>query len=198
MSALAIAALVLVSAWIGVLTLVVVLLVRQVGLLTVRLSAAGQAISVENDGPEVGDRIPENVAAALPDLREDRAHLLLVSSTCDPCRELVADISDRRFDGDNIVALVPGEGEQAADFAGLFPSGIRTVGDPEATELAGLLGIESTPFALEVERGTVTKKAYLFDGAADLMRFVGDEEGLAEAPARSFVEISRKGTIEGR
>ncbi len=66
MSTLAVAALVLVCVWLGVLTLVAVLLVRQVGLLTVRLSVAGQALAVENDGPEVGSQHTRgrNVCAA--------------------------------------------------------------------------------------------------------------------------------------
>ena len=62
MSALAIVALVLACVWLGVLTFVVVLLVRQVGLLTVRLSMATQAISLDDDGPEVGSILPEDVA----------------------------------------------------------------------------------------------------------------------------------------
>ena len=41
MSTLASAALILICIWLGVLTLVVVLVVRQIGLLTVRLSVAG-------------------------------------------------------------------------------------------------------------------------------------------------------------
>ncbi len=49
MSGIAVAALVLVCVWLGVLSLVVVLLVRQIGLLTVRLSVAGQALSPDND-----------------------------------------------------------------------------------------------------------------------------------------------------
>ena len=48
MSALAIAALVLVCAWLGILTFVVMLLVRQVGLLTVRFSMATQAMSLDD------------------------------------------------------------------------------------------------------------------------------------------------------
>ena len=193
MSALAIAALVLVCIWLGVLTLVVVLLVRQIGLLTVRLSVAGRALSVDDDGPEVGSSVPEDVA--LPDLEEERAYLLLISAGCTPCRELVADLGDRRFE-QNIVALVPGSEEQASELAALLPPGIRAVLDPEATSLAESLKIQSTPFALEVERGTVTRKAYLYEGASDLIGFV--ESGNAPAKTRGFVETTKKGTIEGR
>ena len=193
MSALAIAALVLVCVWLGVLTLVVVLLVRQIGLLTVRLSVADRALSVDNDGPEVGSSVPEDVA--LPDLEEERAYLLLFSAGCTPCRELVADLGDRRFE-QNIVALVPGSEEQASELAALLPPGIRAVLDPEASSLAESLKIQSTPFALEVERGTITRKAYLYEGASDLIGFV--ESGNAPAETKGFVEITKKGAIEGR
>ncbi len=195
MSALAIAALVLVCIWLGALTLVVVLLVRQIGLLTVRLSVAGQALSVDNDGPEVGSSIPEDVASVLPDLEEERAYLLLISAGCTPCRELVADLGERPFEQD-IVALVPGDEGQASELASLLPSGIRAVLDPEASGVAGALKLESTPFVLEVERGTVTRKAYLYEGASDLITFV--ESGDTPAETKNFVEITKKETIEGR
>lgn len=195
MSALAVAALVLVCIWLGVLTLVAVLLVRQVGLLTVRLSVAGQALAVENDGPEVGSNIPEDVTSALPDLEAERAYLLLISAGCTPCRELVADIGDRSFE-QTIVALVPGNEEQGSELALLLPSGIRAVLDPEAARLAETLKLQSTPFALEIERGKVTRKAYLYEGASDLIEFVGS--GTAPVDTHSFAEITEKEAIEGR
>jgi hypothetical protein len=149
MSALAIVALVLVCAWLGVLTFVVVLLVRQIGLLTVRLSVATQAISLDDDG--------------------------------------------HRFE-QSVVALVPGREEQAGELAALLPTGIRVVLDPEATQLAESLDLESTPFAIEVEGGTVTSKVHLFGGASALLEFV--ESGSARNGG--FVEISEKEAIEGR
>jgi hypothetical protein len=195
MSALAITALVLVCAWLGVLTLVVVLLVRQIGLLTVRLSVASQTLSLDDDGPEVGDSVPEDVASVLPDLEEERSYLLLISAGCTPCRELVVDLGEHSFE-QKIVALVPGREEQASELAALLPSGIRVVLDPEATELAESLELESTPFAIEVEGGTVTRKTYLHEGASDLIAFVESGEGAVEQ--KNFVEITDKEAIEGR
>ncbi len=195
MSALAIAALVLVCIWLGVLTLVVVLLVRQIGLLTVRLSVASEATPLDNDGPEIGSGVPEDVAVVLPDQAEEHAYLLLVSSTCTPCWELVADLGERRFE-QKIVALVPGHGEKAGELAALLPSGIQVVLDPEATRLAGALQLQSTPFALEIERGAVSRKAYLHEGASDLIKFVESGNGAAEK--KNFVEITEKEEIEGR
>src|SRR3712207_5271059 len=186
MSALAIAALVLVCIWLGVLTLVVVLLVRQIGLLTVRLSVASQAFSLDDDGPEVGSSLPEEVTSVLPELREERAYLLLISAGCTPCRKLVVDLEGHRFE-QKVVALVPGRPEQAGEIAALLPSGVRTVLDPQAAGVADALKLESTPFALEVERGTVTAKAYMHEGASDLIAFV--EAGNGQAETKDFVEI---------
>jgi hypothetical protein len=193
LSALAIAALVLVCAWIGVLTLVVVLLVRQVGLLTVRLSMATQAMSLDDDGPEIGSSLPEDVAEVMPEV--EPAYLLLISAGCDPCRELVAELDGHRLE-QGVVALVPGRQEQASELAALLPPGIRAVFDPEATQLSESLDLESTPFALEVDRGTVTRKVHLYGGASALIEFV--ESGSAPAQKSNLVEITEKETIEGR
>lgn len=195
MSALAITALVLICAWLGVLTLVVVLLVRQIGLLTVRLSVASQTLSLDDDGPEVGSNVPDDVASILSDLEENRGYLLLISAGCTPCRELVVELGEHRFE-QKILALVPGREEQASQLAALLPSDIRVVLDPEATELAESLELESTPFAIEVEGGTVTRKTYLHEGASDLIAFV--ESGEAAVEKKNFVEITEKEAIEGR
>ncbi len=196
MSALAIAALVLVCIWLGALTLVVVLLVRQIGLLTVRLSVAGEAVSLDDDGPEVGSSVPDTVASVLPSGGEERAFLLLVSSTCTPCRELVADLrGEHRFE-QKIVALVPGPEELARELAALLPPGVKAVLDPQATGLAEALDLESTPFALEVEGKTVTRKAFLHRGASELIEFVGSAGERAET--ETFVDITQKQAIEGR
>ena len=195
MSTPAVAALVLVCAWLGALTLIVVLLVRQIGLLTVRLNVASQALSLDDDGPEVGSKVPEEVASVLPGPEVERAYLLLVSAGCEPCRELVADLREHRFE-QNVVALVPGREEQASEIAALLPSGVRVVLDPRATRLAEVLELESTPFALEVERGTVTRKAYLHAGASDLIGFV--DSGDAPQQEKGFVKLTEKEAVEGR
>ena len=189
MSGIAVAALVLVCVWLGVLSLVVVLLVRQIGLLTVRLSVAGQGLSLDDDGPEVGSEEPDEVASALSSLEGERAYVLLLSSTCAPCRELAADVGERHFD-QPIVALVPGDEQMAGELASLLPSGMQAVLDPDATRLAEALRITSTPFALEVENGAVTRKAYLYSGAPDLVEFV--ETNGAEAESNRFAQVAKK------
>jgi hypothetical protein len=84
---------VLASVWLGVLSLVVVLLVRQIGLLTLRfdqVDLADPPFKPEGDGPELGDAVPPDVIAALPELATEPTYLLLLSATCTSCRELAA------------------------------------------------------------------------------------------------------------
>ena len=194
MSALAIAALVLVCAWLGLLTFVVMLLVRQVGLLTVRLSMATQAMSLDDDGPDIGSSLPEEVAEVMPE--GQTAYLLLTSAGCEPCRELVVELDGRPFE-QNVVALVPGHQPQAGELAALLPQGMPVVLDPQATELAESLELESTPFVIEVQGGTVTNKAHLHEGASALIEFV--ESGNNDSAQNgSFVEITKKEATDGR
>lgn len=194
MSALAVTALVLVCVWLSVLTLIAVLLVRQIGLLTVRLNVASQTLSLDDDGPEIGSGVPEEVASVLPG-RDERAYLLLISAGCQPCRELVSDLGEHRFE-QSVVALVPGRAEQASELAALLPSGVRAVLDPKATRLAEVLELESTPFALEIEGGIFTRKAFLHEGASDLIGFVGS--GDPPPQKESFLELTEKKAVEGR
>ena len=184
LSGLTTIALVVGSVWLGVLTLVIVLSVRQIGLLTVRLSTTRNNeipetieesdFSVDSDGPEVGSEIPEEMTSVLPDLSQDGMHhILLVSANCSPCRELASELRRQSFTSP-VTALVAGRNEGLADgLEELLPSGVRTVRDPEATKLARSLNIQSTPFAVAVGNGRVVKKTYVYR-PADFVEFVED------------------------
>jgi hypothetical protein len=195
-------ALIVFSLWLGVLTLVVILTVRQIALLTVRLStAAGGQLStitddeflVDDDGPEVGGELPEEVASALPELGWQKSFILLVSSTCAPCRELAAELQAHHFAAP-VIALVAGrDRELADDLAELLPSGMHIVRDPQATELAGALQIHSTPFAVAIGSGRVVEKTYVHR-SADLVAFI-EGEGSPDVVkiARNPKEVDRVG-----
>ena len=162
------------------------------------LAAGNVAERVGRSKPSVSNRIrllelPDDVAEAMPD--RERAFLLIISARCEPCRELVVELDGHQFE-QSVVALVPGRQEQASELAALLPPGMRVVVDPEATQLAESLDLESTPFAIAVEGGTVTSKVHLFGGASALLEFV--ESAGARAENGSFVEISEKEAIEGR
>lgn len=183
-------ALVLAGIWLGFLTLVVVLTIRQVGLMTVRLSAANDTastgdmtFSVDNDGPEIGSSVPGAVASVLSQLGRERTCLLLVSATCVPCHKLVMELH-KQGELPGTIALVAGRAEVADGLAALLPPEMHIVRDPQAAELANALQIQSTPFAVAIEDGRISGKAYV--------RRVTDFIALLEAQRRAnLVEISR-------
>lgn len=163
-------ALVATATWLLVLTVVCLLTIRQIALLTIRLEVRGEAFSFGDDGLEVGFRVPDDVLESLPELGERLGYVMLISSSCATCKELVPELAhDYR---DPMVALVAGTPRTADAIIELLPTGFRAVRDPEATELARLLEVQSTPFVLEIESGIVTGKAYLHE-PEDLSRLIG-------------------------
>jgi len=170
-SGLGIAAVVLLSLWLGALTLAVLLLIRQIGLITVRLDVAR---SGRDDGLGIGDRVPTQVLAALPELEHGLVYLLFLSPSCGPCLEIVPELGSQDFEAP-VIALFGGRDEMADDFEATFPSEIRTMRDPIASEVADTLKIRSTPFAIEIETGIVTGKTYMRE-AADLVRLMAARE----------------------
>lgn len=182
MSTLGTTALILAAIWMGALTVVAVLLVRQIAILMVRLDRIGSSTTlVPNydpmaEGPEVGSQLPAGVAQALPELGSGTSHIVLLSATCGPCRDIAeglgrSDLSTVRKQG-KVVALVPGRAELADALVTLLPSGIRHVRDPQATALATELSIQRVPFALRVDAGKVTAKAPPLDSTKDLLQFM--------------------------
>jgi hypothetical protein len=170
MSALQLTALILSGFWLGVLTLAVLLLVRQVSVLTVRLDIAIQQFSPSNDWLAVGAPVPEEVTTALPQLREGLHYILALSATCEPCRDLVA-----QFDGQEVIrhvlALVSGPPERAENLIDFLPPSVEVIRDPRASSLLRSLQIRSTPYAVEMENGIVSGTVFPSE-VTDLFRLM--------------------------
>ena len=169
MSSIEVVAVVVVGVWLATVSFVLLLLVRQIGLLTVLVQQGGPPVSMDRDGLEVGEQVPEDVVSALS-LNGRPTYVLLMSTTCGPCRELAADLEGAAIDAP-LVALVSGADDLADGLVALLPNGVRVVRDPDATVLAKSLRINSSPFAIEVEAGTVTGKSYV-NTRSDLLRLV--------------------------
>lgn len=196
MSGAGIAALILTTLWLGLITLLLLLIIRQIGLITVRLDRAeavpgtGPHINVANDGPPIGSDVPAAVISSIPELTTGRHYILLISSICTPCRELVAEMQRVRFASDqNLIALVPGRPETADSLIAMLPVGIRPVRDPEAADLARQhLHLQSTPYALQIEEGVITGKAYLY-GLENLVQLI---ESYATSDAGEIAHRAKK------
>lgn len=133
MTALDMTVLVLGAIWLGVLTVVALVLVREVAVLSARLDVGGGRAFVANDGPAIGRSLPESVAAALaPYVRGDSGmYVLLVSAICGPCHDLVKQLRQQTWKlDDRVVALVTGRAELADAMAGSLPPWVDVVRDP--------------------------------------------------------------------
>lgn len=178
MTPLGLTVLVLGLIWIAVLTVIVLMLVREVAVLSARLDAGGGRAFVASDGPAIGRSLPESVAGALaPYARGDGMYVLLLSAICGPCHDLVKQLRQQTWKLDeNVVALVTGRAELADAIAGSMPAWVAVVRDPQAAELAKALSIQTTPFAVRIRAGRVVAKAYLH-GVKDLLRLASANDG---------------------
>jgi hypothetical protein len=172
------------AAWLGLLTIVTLLVVRQIGLITLRLDVVDQPGLAPGDGLDIGLEVPEEATQHLPQLAEGLSYVLLLGGTCAPCRELAPQLSSVRTRG-TVLALVTGRDEQAGDLVRMLPPSFEVVGDPAAVETARALGMERTPSVLEIESGVVTGKARISSG--------GDFQNLIDARDHSdAAEIARR------
>lgn len=149
-------ALVVLSTVVIILAVTVVALAREVGLLSRRLPPA-PALDAQQ-GPEVGDTPAQIEATTLGGERvvltgpsSDSRVLLFVSTRCQPCRELIADM--RRLCKDwptqHFVAVVSGSRAEVRAVEAQL-AGIDVVWD-ERDRVSRNLSIEGQPFALLLE-----------------------------------------------
>lgn len=97
-------------AWSVILTIVVVLCVRQIALLTLRFEARGETFSVGDDGLDVGTAVPPAAKRHVPELAEGLAYVLHVAASCNSCRELVPALGRHEFHSPMIALLTGGGG----------------------------------------------------------------------------------------
>jgi len=186
MSPLELTAVVVVAAWLAAVTLVTLLLVRQVGLVTVRLDRDLQGAAPVEDGLEVGDPVPEPVRAWL-DGRGGPQFILILGAVCGPCRELAADLEDRSV-GSPVLAIISGNPSSARTLQEALPAAIPSMLDPTAHAAVRALAISTTPFVFEVRGGRIAAKAAL-RGAEHLERFIGDAETVPDEELLPLLEV---------
>ena len=189
MTGFQIATLVVVAVWLGVLTVAVLVLIRQVALVDLRVGS-GRPGGMD-DGPEIGTDLPIEVQAVLPRVDHGPAYLLFLAPTCGPCVEIATQLPAHDLQRP-VLALFAGDDRMAADFQAILGSDVVPVRDPAATVVAQALQINITPFALQIENGMITGKAHL-QSADDLVRLI-DAYAVSDAAELA----ARGGTSNGR
>jgi hypothetical protein len=157
------------SVWVLALTAVVVLLARQLAIVSFRIIRSDKVNSVDlsEDGPELGTEISQ---AWLTSLGIDNgATVVVLSATCATCREVVDGLQGLE-PVSNLVFLLSGGGEIADSMSDRLSSvaGVTVVQDRMAEAFAEEFGIKSVPFALTVENGHVVSKGYVYNAGAFL------------------------------
>lgn len=186
MTGLETAAVVAVAVWLVILTCGLLLAVRQISLLTVRLSFAAPHVNVDQEALAVGSAISEGVRNLFGE-DGDRGTIALLTGTCGNCRELADGVTVEQAN-DNVVFLVAGEKDLATEVARLLPEPARRIFDPGASRISNDLQITSSPFGISVADGVVTAKTYLQSGADLSALLARANQGTA-----SFDVVSRNG-----
>ncbi len=181
MSDIEVLALTLVALWLLAVTVAVLALVRQIGLVTVRLEY--RPSPAPDGGPMIGSRVPAAAREVVPELELGRVAILFLSPTCAPCAQIAPELGSFR---QQVIAAVPGTDEAAAEFARLIPAQMRVIRDPDATKLGHAFEVQGAPFLVAAEAGIVSGKAYL-STVEDLGRFFEkyDESNVSEIVATS-------------
>jgi hypothetical protein len=158
MSGFELVALSVATIWLGLLTLLSLIVVRHVGLLTLRIQAGHVS---EGDGLLVGDRVPAEAVALVPELDEELRYLVFLSESCGACRE-IAPMLDDVPDTGQLLTLVMGDGgRQTIELADAVPLGVNRLHGDAAQRVGDAFRLRQTPQAIQVENGIVIGKATL-------------------------------------
>lgn len=157
-------ALMVAALWLLALTLVCVLLVRQVTLMGIQLSRSQGPYAPAADGPPADDfvdglapgtKLPADTAALLPGLQTGTHMLLTLTGTCRACHDLAPQLAKVRLTVPLTLVLPGRRGLIDRMLQALGPTEAGIVRDAKADQLAGQLDINSTPSVTLVRSGTV-------------------------------------------
>lgn len=148
-----------VGLWLLVLSFVTLLVVRQMSLITIRLSTAAPHSVSEEHGPVVGTEVDSDVLDLLGNPPQPLV-LAFATGACDPCREF-AETLDKDVSFTETIFLVLGEPDFTSEFVDELPVGSNLISDPLAPEIASRLKVDLMPFAVRVEGNRVNAKAHL-------------------------------------
>jgi hypothetical protein len=136
-------------------TVAVLVLLRQVTLLSLRTGLVSP--SKQRNALVLGEPVPDALLEAAPALRDEShvSYVVWLTSTCSACSEL-ADQLRKGAIPNPIVAMVTGTDLRARELTSRLETVATVVAEPAAASIVAELGLDASPFAVEVERGRIT------------------------------------------
>ncbi len=172
----------LATVWLLLLTVSVMLCIRQLGALTARMEIVALGSGVGH-GAALGFRISDDLARAHPGLGVGRRIVLVVSATCASCTELLQELErghqpEAIGQVDGVTALLVGPGDASRDEARRRISRVTSdvVLDPLATAVAQALRMKTLPAALYLVDGVVAGNLMFVDRLDQLDDLVSDAD----------------------
>lgn len=185
-----------VALWILVILLVIVVLglVRQLGLIHLRLGLDSHVLTT-NEGLELNTAAPEFSGTdltcgrelKLADLKGRPSVLIFASPSCGPCRALLAHLATfhRKWRRKvNIVLFSQSDSQIAIDLIHVYRLKLSTLADPDGV-VAKTYRVHATPFAYRLDKnGIVQRRGIVNDleGLEALLEDVVTPEPLVELP----------------
>lgn len=157
-----------VTIWLAILSLAVLLITRQLGLIALRLQSSG---TLAEDGVMIGTPVPRGALDEVPPLSVGLHYLLFLAPNCGPCVDFAHELRRQQFShGDVTAVLANGEGRED-ELATALPDGFPTYRGRAGAALSDGLQVKATPSVFQVEEGIVVGKGVL-RGVEDLERFI--------------------------
>ena len=153
---------IIVVLWAASISIIIIVLIRQVSLISVRLNLQMRLpdMSEYGTGPELGTLIPESVSNAVP----RTVTILALEGTCGPCHELAAALPSRAQDLIGTLAIfLAGKGRPTEELKKVIPSWVKVIEDPDATQLSREMNLSRTRWALRLHNGVVVGHADVSD-----------------------------------
>jgi hypothetical protein len=174
MHAIEIVALSMGAAWLAVLSIIVMVSLRQVGILTAWMMQ--RKVPAEG-GLDIGAPIPIQSLDSMPELGHGLGYALFLSGNCVPCQDLASSLesSDEILglrDKHPVFAVLRGKGNQVEDVARVLPEWVKIVRDPAASSIHEEFKITATPSIAEVDAGKLTGHAVAGQGIGNFENLV--------------------------
>lgn len=177
-----------------VLSIIVLGLVRQLGLIHYRLESE-QNLWTTPEGLEIGSKAPEFRAMdliqgkelTLQNLKGSTSLLVFVSPTCGPCIELmpyIVEFQKSQDDKLNMMLVSQASSQASLDFVTTYKSRVFIIADPDSL-ISKIYKVPATPFAYHLDKDGIVRHRGITNNSKALDELIFAEVYSAESAGGS-------------